>query len=92
MYQTLQSAFEQFSSWTIMKTNLNCDTFLCNVPIDMYGNGKCGSVDSSEKVCKEMAYRNVITWIVLITALGLNGHAHEALQRFQNNGIDGVET
>ena len=67
----------------IMKNNLkNCDTYLCNVLIDMYG--KCGSIDSSVKVFEEMTDRNIITWTALITALGLNGYAHEALKRFQN--------
>ncbi|CAL0320450.1 unnamed protein product [Lupinus luteus] len=73
----------------IMKTNLTCDTFLCNVLIDMYG--KCGSVDNSVKVFKQMAYRNVITWTALITALGLNGYAREALERFQNMELMGLK-
>ncbi|KAK7270552.1 hypothetical protein RIF29_23776 [Crotalaria pallida] len=72
-----------------MKTNVTCDIFLCNILIDMYG--KCGSIDSSVKVFKEMADRNVITWTALISALGLNGYAHEALKRFQNMELTGLK-
>ncbi|XP_061367321.1 pentatricopeptide repeat-containing protein At3g58590 [Gastrolobium bilobum] len=73
----------------IMKTNLNRDTFLCNVLIDMYG--KCGSIDSSVKVFEEITDRNIITWTALITALGLNGYAHEAVKRFKNMELTGLK-
>ncbi|XP_027348179.1 pentatricopeptide repeat-containing protein At3g58590 [Abrus precatorius] len=74
----------------IIKTNLsNCDTFLCNVLIDMYGN--CGRIDSSVKVFEETTYKNVITWTALINAFGLNGYAHEAVKRFQNMELMGLK-
>ncbi|KAJ1415803.1 Tetratricopeptide-like helical domain superfamily [Sesbania bispinosa] len=74
----------------ILKTNLyNCDTFLCNALIDMYG--KCGSIDSSVKVFEEITDRNIITWTALISALGLNGYAHEAVKRFQNMELMGLK-
>ncbi|KAG5033179.1 Pentatricopeptide repeat-containing protein [Glycine max] len=74
----------------IIKTNLsNYDTFLGNVLIDMYG--KCGSIDSSVKVFEEIMYKNIITWTALITALGLNGFAHEAVMRFQNLELMGLK-
>lgn len=66
----------------ITKTKINCcDTFVCNVLIDMYG--KCGSIRSSEKIFDGMTDRNVITWTALISALGLNGFAQRALERFR---------
>ncbi|KAL5570994.1 hypothetical protein UlMin_020591 [Ulmus minor] len=59
----------------------SCDTFLCNVLIDMYG--KCGSTESSIEIFDKMTCRNIITWTALISALGLNGYANEALDRFR---------
>ncbi|KAG4967841.1 hypothetical protein JHK87_033492 [Glycine soja] len=74
----------------IIKTNLgNYDTFLGNVLIDMYG--KCGSIDSSVKVFEEIMNKNIITWTSLITALGLNGYAYEAVMRFQNIELMGLK-
>ncbi|XP_028193185.1 pentatricopeptide repeat-containing protein At3g58590-like [Glycine soja] len=74
----------------IIKTNLgNYDTFLGNVLIDMYG--KCGSIDSSMKVFEEITNKNIITWTTLITALGLNGYAYEAVMRFQNIELMGLK-
>lgn len=66
----------------IIKTYFNLrDTFLCNVLIDMYG--KCGDIRSATKIFNETTNRNLITWTALISALGLSGHAHEALERFR---------
>ncbi|KAK7405029.1 hypothetical protein VNO78_06173 [Psophocarpus tetragonolobus] len=74
----------------IIKTNLgNNNTFLGNVLIDMYG--KCGSIDSSVKVFEEIMHKNIITWTALITALGLNGYAYEAVIRFQNMELMGLK-
>jgi pentatricopeptide repeat protein len=66
----------------MIKTDFNrCDTFVCNVLINMYG--KCGSVESSVKIFDKMTNRNLITWTTLISAFGLNGFAQEALGRFR---------
>ncbi|XVF63431.1 hypothetical protein PTKIN_Ptkin09bG0086600 [Pterospermum kingtungense] len=66
----------------IIKTDFGlCDTFVCNVLIDMYG--KCGCIQSSMKIFNGMKDRNVITWTSLISALGVNGYYHEALQSSQ---------
>lgn len=65
----------------IVKTN-SCDTFVGNVLIDMYG--KCGKIESSVKVFEEITDRNVITWTALISALGLNGYARDAVKIFNN--------
>ncbi|KAK3010077.1 hypothetical protein RJ639_012248 [Escallonia herrerae] len=66
----------------MIKADFNrCDTFVCNVIIDMYG--KCGSLESAFKVFKEMTVKNVVTWTALVSALGLHGRAHEALERFR---------
>ncbi|XP_047319811.1 pentatricopeptide repeat-containing protein At3g58590 [Impatiens glandulifera] len=58
-----------------------CDTFVCNVMIDMYG--KCGSPSSSLKIFEETVEKNVITWTALISALGLHGKGEEALEKFR---------
>lgn len=66
----------------IKKTEIiSSDTFVCNMLIDMYG--KCGSIGSSVKIFNEMTDRNVITWTALISALGLNGFAQRALEKFR---------
>lgn len=59
----------------------SCDTFVCNVLIDMYG--KCGCIESSLKIFNKMIDRNIFTWTALISALGVNGYANEALELFR---------
>ncbi|XP_027172173.1 pentatricopeptide repeat-containing protein At3g58590 [Coffea eugenioides] len=72
----------------VFKTDIKCcDTFVCNVMIDMYG--KCGSLGCSFKIFNEMTNRNVITWTAIISALGLHGHAHEALEKFKEMEAEG---
>ncbi|KAK2977927.1 hypothetical protein RJ640_016604 [Escallonia rubra] len=66
-----------------------CDTFVCNVIIDMYG--KCGSLESAFKIFKEMTVKNVVTWTALVSALGLHGRAHEALERFREMEMVGFK-
>ncbi|EOY17126.1 Pentatricopeptide repeat (PPR) superfamily protein, putative [Theobroma cacao] len=66
----------------IIKTDFSlCDTFVCNVLVNMYG--ECGCIKSSVKIFDGMADRNLITWTSLISALGVNGYSHEALENFQ---------
>ncbi|XP_065876188.1 pentatricopeptide repeat-containing protein At3g58590 [Euphorbia lathyris] len=66
----------------LIKTNFSsCDAFVCNTLIDMYG--KCGCHESAVKIFNTATNRNLITWTALISALGINGHAHEALERFK---------
>ena len=72
----------------ILKTN-SCDTFVCNVLIDMYG--KCGKIESSVKVFEEITDRNIITWTALISVLGLNGYARDAVKIFNNMVLIGFK-
>lgn len=72
----------------ILKT-YNCDTFLGNVLIDMYG--KCGNIESSFKVFNEITERNIITWTALISSLGLNGYTHEAVKTFHRMELIGLK-
>lgn len=74
----------------MIKTDFNhCDTFVCNVLINMYG--KCGSIEGSVNIFDKMTNRNLITWTALISALGLNGYAHEALGRFREMELLGFK-
>ncbi|KAL7145474.1 hypothetical protein ABFS83_07G086600 [Erythranthe nasuta] len=74
----------------ILKTNYKLrDTFVCNTMIDMYG--KCGSIESSIKIFHETIEKNIISWTALISALGLHGHANEALERFEEMVETGIE-
>ncbi|XP_057956014.1 pentatricopeptide repeat-containing protein At3g58590 isoform X2 [Malania oleifera] len=74
----------------IIKTGLmHYDTFVGNLLVDMYG--KCGSIGSSLKAFDDMVHRNLITWTALISALGLNGRALEALERFKEMALLGFE-
>ncbi|XP_051141591.1 pentatricopeptide repeat-containing protein At3g58590 [Andrographis paniculata] len=73
----------------IVKSNAKlCDTFVCNVMIDMYG--KCGSIESSVKIFDAIDDKNVISWTALLSALGLHGYANEALQRFEEMQATGT--
>uniref|UniRef100_A0A2N9ED28 Pentacotripeptide-repeat region of PRORP domain-containing protein n=1 Tax=Fagus sylvatica TaxID=28930 RepID=A0A2N9ED28_FAGSY len=83
-----KEAFELFKHMHMTDFN-RCDTFVCNVLIDMYG--KCGSVESSVKIFNKMTNRNLITWTALISVLGLNGYAHEALGRFREMELLGFK-
>ncbi|KZV27264.1 pentatricopeptide repeat-containing protein [Dorcoceras hygrometricum] len=74
----------------IMKTDFTlCDTFLCNVMVDMYG--KCGSLESSVAIFNDMVERNVISWTALISALGQHGYANGALERFEEMKRNGFK-
>uniref|UniRef100_A0A9I9DKA3 Pentatricopeptide repeat-containing protein At3g58590 n=1 Tax=Cucumis melo TaxID=3656 RepID=A0A9I9DKA3_CUCME len=66
-----------------------CDTFVCNLLIDMYG--KCGSIECALKIFDEVKGRNLITWTVLISVLGLHGHAYEAMKRFAEMELLGLK-
>ncbi|XP_022133878.1 pentatricopeptide repeat-containing protein At3g58590-like [Momordica charantia] len=72
----------------IIKTSPSCrDTFMCNLLIDMYG--KCGSIGCALKIFDKVEDRNLITWTILISILGLHGDAYEALERFAEMELSG---
>ncbi|KAM7514584.1 hypothetical protein LguiA_004167 [Lonicera macranthoides] len=74
----------------IIKTDFTrCDTFVCNILIDMYG--KCGSLLSAVKIFNETTGKNVISWTALVSSLGLHGYAHEALERFREMDTAGFK-
>ncbi|KAL4589714.1 hypothetical protein LXL04_002623 [Taraxacum kok-saghyz] len=74
----------------MIKADFNhCDIMVCNLMIDMYG--KCGSVRGSVMIFEEMMERNVISWTVLVSALGLHGYGYEAIEKFKEMEIVGIK-
>ncbi|XP_030466515.1 pentatricopeptide repeat-containing protein At3g58590 [Syzygium oleosum] len=74
----------------MIKTDFSCcDAIVCNVLMDMYG--KCGCIGSTVKTFDEMSDRNIISWTVLISALGANGYANNALERFREMESEGIQ-
>nr|GMC83127.1 pentatricopeptide repeat-containing protein At3g58590 [Ipomoea batatas] len=67
----------------------SCDTFVCNIMIDMYA--KCGSLESATKVFNDTTERNVISWTAMISSLGLHGYAHEAIRKFEEMTGEGIK-
>lgn len=63
------------------------DLFVQNVLLDMYG--KCGNLEGSLKVFKEMGEKNMVSWTALISALGIHGHGILALQKFKQMETEG---
>ncbi|XP_058100691.1 pentatricopeptide repeat-containing protein At3g58590 [Magnolia sinica] len=66
-----------------------CDVLVCNMLVDMYA--KCGSLESSVNVFDEIVDKNLISWTVLISGLGLHGNAHEALEKFKEMECQGIK-
>ncbi|MBA0697607.1 hypothetical protein Goari_021141 [Gossypium aridum] len=74
----------------IIKTDYSlCDSFVCNLLIDMYG--KCGCIKSAVKIFGGTVDKNLITWTSLISALGVHGYYHEALETFREMEFHGFK-
>ncbi|PWA34675.1 Pentatricopeptide repeat-containing protein [Artemisia annua] len=74
----------------MMKANFNrSDLMVCNIMIDMYG--KCGSLWNAATIFDEMIEKNVVSWTALVSALGLNGYEQEAVERFKQMEMIGIE-
>lgn len=74
----------------MVKMNINqFDAITYNILMDMYG--KCGNIGSLTKVFERMTDKNIITWTVLISALGVNGRPLEALERFREMELTGFK-
>lgn len=67
----------------------SCDTFLCNIMIDMYA--KCGSLDGATKIFNSITKKNVISWTAMISSLGLHGYAQEAIRKFEEMTAQGIK-
>ncbi|XP_023746033.1 pentatricopeptide repeat-containing protein At3g58590 isoform X1 [Lactuca sativa] len=74
----------------MIKSNFNhFDIMVNNLMIDMYG--KCGSIRGSIMIFEEMRKKNVISWTVLISGLGLHGFGKEAIEKFKEMEKFGVK-
>ncbi|KAK7303918.1 hypothetical protein RJT34_14837 [Clitoria ternatea] len=63
------------------------DIFVATALIDMYA--KCGSLDSAQRVFREMPQKNEASWNAMISALASHGKAKEALSLFQHMSDEG---
>ncbi|XP_062221730.1 pentatricopeptide repeat-containing protein At3g58590-like [Phragmites australis] len=74
----------------VIKTSSGCsDTYVDNMLLDMYA--KCGRIEDCLKVFEEMEDRNLISWTIVISGLGLNGFSHKALAWFKAMEKDGLK-
>ncbi|KAL7145142.1 hypothetical protein ABFS83_07G059900 [Erythranthe nasuta] len=64
-----------------IKNGFEISVFLGTALIDMYS--KCGSLEYAKRVFEEMEVKNVATWNVMISSLGVHGHSQEALALFE---------
>ncbi|CAH9147213.1 unnamed protein product [Cuscuta epithymum] len=76
-------------SLLIKNDSNSCDTFVCNVMINMYA--KCGSLDSSIKIFNGITKSNVISWTAIISSLGLHGYAYQAIEKFDEMIMNGFK-
>ncbi|XP_071715971.1 pentatricopeptide repeat-containing protein At4g38010-like [Rutidosis leptorrhynchoides] len=64
----------------IKKKKIKLDIVVNTALVDMYM--KCGSTKEARAVFSSMSERNVVTWNVMISGLGMNGFGKEALTYF----------
>lgn len=65
----------------IEKNKIKVDIVVNTALMDMYM--KCGSAKEANAVFRSMSERNVVTWNVMISGLGINGFGDEALNYFR---------
>ncbi|KAL7603215.1 hypothetical protein Lser_V15G16973 [Lactuca serriola] len=73
----------------IKKTKIPLDIVVNTALIDMYM--KCGGIEEARAVFNSMLERNVITYNVMISGLGINNSGAEALSYFYQMEQDGME-
>ncbi|XP_043714555.1 pentatricopeptide repeat-containing protein At4g31070, mitochondrial [Telopea speciosissima] len=64
----------------IVKSGLELDVFIGNSLVDMYA--KCGCLNASHQIFKEMPTKDSISWSALIHGYGLHGYGTKALELF----------
>lgn len=65
----------------IYRNRLECDLFLLNSLVDMYG--KCGSLKQARRVFDKSLKRSVTTWNSMINCFALHGQSGEAIAVFE---------
>ncbi|KAF8387926.1 hypothetical protein HHK36_026588 [Tetracentron sinense] len=72
----------------IEKNGVELDVFLVTALIDMYA--KCGNLDRSRQLFKEMPIKDLASWNAMIKGLAIHGQGKEALEIFtlmERNGV-----
>ncbi|CAI8607658.1 unnamed protein product [Vicia faba] len=72
----------------IMKSNLNCDVYVCTTLVDMYVKNDC--LEKAHAVFRHAKNKNVCTWNSLISGYsykGLFGDAEKLLNQMEEEGI-----
>ncbi|KAF8410058.1 hypothetical protein HHK36_002580 [Tetracentron sinense] len=64
----------------ILRNNLEVEDFVGTALIDMYA--KCGSIESAERVFKNIEEPCLATWNTMISGYGLYGLEHQALSHY----------
>lgn len=72
----------------IKKKNIVVDIVVQTALVDMYM--KCGRVEEASSIFSDMKERNVVTWNVMISGLGLNGFGRAALDCFMQMEVTGI--
>lgn len=77
--------------WIHMYTKKNkivIDIVVQTALVDMYM--KCGRVEEASSIFNDMKERNVVTWNVMISGLGMNGFGRTALDCFSQMEMTGI--
>lgn len=73
----------------VLKSGLNSDIFIGNALINMYA--KCGCIEASQDMFKQMPVKDFISWSTIIGGYGLHGCGEEALRLYHEMEEKGVQ-
>ncbi|KAL8188731.1 hypothetical protein R6Q57_029751 [Mikania cordata] len=73
----------------IKKNRITLDIVVNTALMDMYM--KCGSTEEARAVFRGMSEKNVVSWNVMISGLGVNGFTDEALTYFSQMEQEGTQ-
>ncbi|KAI4345101.1 hypothetical protein L6164_012262 [Bauhinia variegata] len=72
---------KQVHGYVVRSFMLDVDAAIGNALINMYG--KCGCLQDSEKVFRNMRHVNLVTWTTMISCYGMHGKGDESLSLFK---------
>ncbi|XP_010550535.1 PREDICTED: putative pentatricopeptide repeat-containing protein At3g49142 isoform X2 [Tarenaya hassleriana] len=72
----------------VKRKNLTPNLLIENALIDMYA--KCGCLEGARGVFAKMKSRDVVSWTAMISAYGIRGRGHEALEFFSKMQESGL--
>ncbi|KAL7235172.1 hypothetical protein ACSBR1_018628 [Camellia fascicularis] len=73
----------------VIKKGFGSNLFISNGLINMYS--KCGDLEDSIKIFKQMPQRNSISWNSMIAAFARHGNGSKCLQLYEDMKLEGVE-